>query len=130
MHAARGAQSKSLRVTMTVFLTNYVTDVLIGIDPNERTRRQKMRIDIEATTSCAARQHTIDDVLDYNMLREGVKTIVDGGHIDFQETFCHRIICMCLSLPRVSKARVRVAKLEAFSDCEAVGCEISRSKKM
>lgn len=118
-----------VRATITVFLTNYVADVLIGIYPSERVYPQKMRIDIEATMRHTARPRTINDVLDYNALRQGVRAIIDEGHIDLQETFCDRIVSMCLSHPRVDAAHVRVAKLEAFADCEAVGCEISRTKK-
>jgi hypothetical protein len=69
------------------------------------------------------------NVLDYNHLRDGARAIIDAGHIEYQETLCERIVAMCLSLPRVAFARVRVAKLEAFPDCSAVGCEIERSRQ-
>jgi dihydroneopterin aldolase len=107
-----------------VFLINYVIDVSIGVYPWERKRRQKVRIDIEVTQTYATTPRTIEDVLDYNRIREGIRGIVDAGHVDLQETLCDKVLGMCLRLPGVQSAKVRVAKLEAFADCEAVGCEM------
>jgi dihydroneopterin aldolase len=88
-----------------------------------------VRIDITIRVRNCAYPFSKHNVLDYNHLRDGVRAIIDAGHIEYQETLCERIVSMCLSLPRVSMAHVRVAKLEAFVDCAAVGCEIERSKR-
>jgi len=114
---------------VTLFLRNHVTTARIGVYASERVREQRVRIDITIRVQNCAYPFTKHNVLDYNHLRDGVRTIIDAGHIEYQETFCERIVSMCLSLPRVSMARVRVAKLDAFVDCDAVGCEIERSKR-
>jgi 7,8-dihydroneopterin aldolase/epimerase/oxygenase len=112
---------------VTLFLRNHVTAARIGIYPSERAREQRVRIDITIRVQNCAYPFGKHNVLDYNHLRDGVRAIIDAGHIEYQETFCERIVSMCLSIPRVSMARVRVAKLDAFADCGAVGCEIERS---
>ena len=109
---------------VTLFLKDYVTTANIGIYASERTGPQRMSIDITVRVEDCAQPYTAKNVLDYNQLRNGVRDIIDAGHIDYQETLCARIASMCLALPRVSMARVRVAKLDAFDDCAAVGCEI------
>lgn len=100
----------------------------IGIYPSELTRPQKLRVDIMVRVSRCSYPYTALNVLDYNVLRDGVHAIVAAGHIDYQETLCERVIALCLSLPRVTMARVRVAKLEAFADCLSVGCEMQRAR--
>jgi dihydroneopterin aldolase len=100
----------------------------IGIYPSELTRPQRVRLDIMVRVSRCSYPYTALNVLDYNVLRDGVHAIVAAGHIDYQETLCERVIAMCLSLPRVVMARVRVAKLEAFPDCLSVGCEMQRTR--
>jgi 7,8-dihydroneopterin aldolase/epimerase/oxygenase len=112
---------------VTLFITNLVLDANIGIYASERTGTQRVAVDITVRVENCAHPYTANNILDYNRLRDGVKGIIGAGHIDYQETFCAQIVSMCLALPRVSVARVRVAKLEAFPDCTAVGCEIERA---
>jgi dihydroneopterin aldolase len=112
---------------VTLFITNLVLAASIGVYASERSGAQRVAIDITVRVENCAYPYTAGNILDYNRLRDGVKEIIDAGHIDYQETFCAQIVSMCLSLPRVSVARVRVAKLDAFSDCTAVGCEIERA---
>lgn len=114
--------------TVTLFIDNLVAAARIGIYPAELTRAQKVRLDIMVRVDNCAYPYTALNVLDYNLLRDGVHAIIAAGHIDYQETLCERVIAMCLSFPKVVMARVRVAKLEAYPDCQAVGCEMERSR--
>ncbi len=123
----RSASSHASRA-VTLFVEDYVTSARIGIYQAERTREQRVRISISVRVENCAYPYAANNVLDYNLLRDGVRAIIEAGHIEYQETFCEDILSMCLAMPRVSRARVKVAKLDAFPDCTAVGCEIERSK--
>ena len=114
--------------SLMLFLHNFVTAAQIGIYSSERSREQRVRIDIAVRVQDCFYPYSARNVLDYNVLRDGVRKIIDLGHIEYQETLCQHILSMCLSLPRVSMARVRVAKLDAFPDCSEVGCEMERSR--
>ena len=113
---------------VTLFLEDFVTAARIGIYQAERTREQRVRISISVRVENCTHPYAANNVLDYNLLRDGIRAIIEAGHIEYQETLCENILSMCLALPRVSRARVKVAKLDAFPDCAAVGCEIERSK--
>jgi dihydroneopterin aldolase len=115
---------------VTLFLRDFVTLASIGIYPEEHQRRQRIRVDISVRVEHCVAPFSTHNVLDYNKLRDGVRRIVDAGHIDYQETLCQQILSMCLSLSRVSGAWVRVAKLEAFPDCAAVGCEMEATREL
>lgn len=111
-----------------IFLSNLVCDALIGVYAREKLKPQRVRVDIELTASYGGMPKSIDDVLDYAALRQGVKAIIGQGHIPLQEMLCESIVNMCLSFPQTVSVHVRVAKLEAFGDCEAVGCELWRAQ--
>ncbi len=113
---------------VTLFISDLVASARIGIYPAELLRPQKIRLDIVVCVENCTYPYTALNVLDYNGLRDGVHAIIAAGHIDYQETLCERVIAMCLSFPSVAMARVRVAKLEAFPDCQAVGCQMERSR--
>jgi len=114
--------------SLMLFLHNYVTPAQIGIYSSERTHEQRVRIDIAVRVEGCTSPYSARNVLDYNVLRDGVRRIIDLGHIEYQETLCQHILSMCLAQPGVSMARVRVAKLDAFPDCSEVGCEMERFK--
>ena len=57
-------------------------------------------------------------------MRRRIIGLANAEHVELQETFCESIVGLCLDFPYVSAVRVRVAKLDAFPDCEAVGCEV------
>lgn len=64
---------------VTVFLCDYVTAARIGVYPSERTREQRVRIDIAVRVQNCAYPFSKHNVLDYNHLRDGVRAIIDTG---------------------------------------------------
>lgn len=126
MKHTRNSAVSPVNGSLMLFLDNYVTPAQIGIYSSERTQEQRVRIDIAVRVEGCSYPYSARNVLDYNVLRDGVRRIIDLGHIEYQETLCQHILSMCLSQPGVSMARVRVAKLDAFPDCSEVGCEMER----
>ena len=126
LNAPTAARMPATGGTVTLFINDLAASARIGIYPAELDRLQKVRLDIMVRVSNCSYPYTALNVLDYNVLRDGAHAIIAAGHIDYQETLCERVVAMCLSFPKVVMAHVRVAKLEAFPDCEAVGCEMER----
>lgn len=128
MKHTRNSADSPANGSLMLFLHNYVTPAQIGIYSSERTQEQRVRIDIAVRVEGCTYPYSARNVLDYNVLRDGVRRIIGLGHIEYQETLCQHILSMCLSQPGVTMARVRVAKLDAFPDCSEVGCEMERCK--
>jgi dihydroneopterin aldolase len=120
--ASKGIVGASRRVQ--VFIRNLVTEVSIGVYPCEREQRQRMRIDVAVEVHYPDIPQGLEDVLDYGEIRRRIIGLANAEHVELQETFCEGIVALCLNFPHVSAVRVRVAKLDAFPDCEAVGCEV------
>ncbi len=111
-----------------VFVRDLELNVEIGVHRHERRRSQAVRINIDLTV--AEGPTPIDDrlenVVDYETIVQGVKTIVAAGHINLVETLAERVAGLCLSDARVEAARVRIEKLHVLPDAASVGVEIER----
>lgn len=113
-----------------LFLRGFVVDANIGIMAHEIGRTQRVNIDVDLYLrpfNGPIDDH-IDNVLDYDFVREEIKKIVHRGHINLQETLAEEIAATCLRPEQVVAVRVATSKLDVYGDCAAVGYEIVRVK--
>ena len=114
-----------------LFLRGFVVDANIGIMAHEIGRTQRVNIDVDLYLrpfNSPIEDH-IDNVLDYDFVREEIKEIVQRGHINLQETLAETIAENWLKREQVIGVRVATSKLDVYGDCTAVGYEIVRVKK-
>ena len=111
-----------------VFVRDFVLPAHIGVHGHEKGKQQRVRVnlDLAVLEGAAAPGDTLGDVVCYEEIVDGVRAVVDEGHVNLVETLAERIAAVCLSDPRVRMARVRVEKLDVFADVGAVGVEIER----
>ena len=114
-----------------IFLRGLSRRVRIGIHDFERAAAQRILFDIDLyvplhqnTPQC----DRIDEVVDYDFVRNEVTQITERGHIDLQETLCDAVLAALLAHPLVVAARVSTRKPDVYDDCEAVGVEAFRRK--
>ena len=112
-----------------VFIRDLVIPALIGVHTHERDGTQRIRINIELAVPEEDKlvQDRLSDVVCYEKIIDGIRMIVDGGHINLVETLAEKIATWVLTDQRIGRARVRVEKLDIFSDASSVGVEIERS---
>jgi dihydroneopterin aldolase len=72
----------------------------------------------------------LDEVVDYDFMRETIKARASKGHIHLQETFCDDIMTAMLLHPKVLAACVSTAKPDVYPDCHSVGVEVFRIKSV
>ncbi len=115
-----------------VFVTDLVLECLIGVHRHEKDGAQRVRINLDL--SVAESEQPVDDrlanVLCYEDLITKVRVLVSAGHVNLVETLAERIAVLCLAEPGVLSARVRVEKLDVFSDAASVGVEIERTNRI
>jgi dihydroneopterin aldolase len=115
-----------------LFLRNHELAVRIGIHDFEQAAPQRMRFNVdlyvplESTTP--GRDH-IDEVVDYDFVREVIRRRVAVGHIGLQETLVDHIAGQLLAHPLVRAVRVAGEKADVYPDCDAVGVEVFRIKE-
>ena len=113
-----------------VFVRDLVVQAEIGVHRHEKRRRQPVRINIDLTVkeSTQPLDDRVGNVVDYETLVEGVRAVIEAGHINLVETLAEQIAGLALFDNRVLSARVRVEKLQVMKDAESVGVEIERRR--
>ena len=100
----------------------------LGIYPHEAVP-QRVRLSVRMTVAYdhAPSADRIEEVLDYDFIREGVLAMAAGPGFALQETLIEAVAQLCLSDARVQEVRVRSMKLDVYPDA-AVGCEVVRGR--
>ena len=113
-----------------VFVRDLELDAFIGVYESEQGSSQPVRInlDIDVAQPSDPAGDRLEDVVCYNRLTQGIKQIIDEGHIKLVETLAERIADLALSHSMVKSVNVRVEKPNAIKEALAAGVEISRTK--
>ena len=115
--------------TLKVFIRDLVLPCRIGVYSHEKLGEQRVRINLELV--CAEHPAINDEhanVVCYDQIITDIKYLIGIEHINLVETLAERIAVLCLQDYRIHLAKVRVEKLDAFVEAEAVGIEIERSR--
>ena len=75
-----------------------------------------------------ARMADIQDAVNYRTITKRVIQLVEGSSFYLVEKMAAEIAAVCLTDPRVERARVRVEKPGALRFARSVGIEIERSR--
>ena len=116
--------------TRRIFLKNFETRLSIGIHDFEKQAKQRVivNVDLYLDPDGKIERDHIDETVDYDFVRREIVGLADSSHFNLQETFCERILAICLARPGVLAARVSSEKLDVYADCESVGFEIFRTR--
>ena len=115
-----------------LFLRNYAAAVSIGVYDHEKTAKQRVLINIDVFIPLDAstpQQDQLEEVVDYDFMREAVAQRIARGHIQLQETLCDDIATTLLAHPKVKAVRISSEKCDAYDNCDSVGVEIVRFKQ-
>ncbi|MEQ1754597.1 MAG: dihydroneopterin aldolase [Micropepsaceae bacterium] len=115
-----------------VFVRDLELNANIGVYHREKGRTQPVRINVDLTVveSDGALEDQLSNVVDYGAVVDGIKLILEGGHLNLVETLAERIAEHCLADARVRVARVRIEKLQVISEARSVGVEIERESSL
>lgn len=102
--------------------------IRLGIHPHEATP-QRVRLSVRMTVAYdrVPSADRIEEVLDYDFVREGIHALASGQGFALQETLVEAIASLCLRDARVREVTVRSTKLDVYPDAQ-VGCEMVRRR--
>ncbi|MEI8702272.1 (5-formylfuran-3-yl)methyl phosphate synthase [Mesorhizobium sp. ISC15] len=114
--------------TDKIFVRDFVLPVQIGAYSFEHGHTQKVRFDVTADV-LQVTDHPEDmrHVFSYDIIMDGIRTIVARGHIQLSEALAEQVATYILENPRVVRVTVRVEKLELGPG--GVGVEIERKRQ-
>ena len=113
-----------------ILVRDLVLKCSIGIHDHELLAPQRVRINVDMTVLERAGPlcDDIANVVSYEDVIEGIKTLLADGHINLVETLAEKIAELCLGDGRVETARIRVEKLDVYAEAASVGIEIERGR--
>jgi 7,8-dihydroneopterin aldolase/epimerase/oxygenase len=109
------------RGTQILQLTGLRFDANLGILDSEKTKPQPIQVDAElnlGTQPLSPQDDEINHVLDYRKVRQIIIDECTERHINLLESLIGKVANRLMQLPGVVGVRVKIAKLEIFSDCE------------
>jgi dihydroneopterin aldolase len=124
------AMATGLGRARRIFLKNFETRLSIGIHDFEKQAMQRVivNVDLYLDPDGKVERDHIGETVDYDFVRREIVGLAESSHFNLQETFCERILAICLARPGVVAARVSSEKLDVYPDCESVGFEIFRTR--
>jgi dihydroneopterin aldolase len=105
----------------TLTLTGLRFDASLGILESEIAEPQPIQVDAELCLGCQPllpQYDEINHVLDYRKVRQLIIDECTSEHVNLLETLIGKLSHRLMQLPGVIGARVKIAKLEIFEDCE------------
>ncbi len=114
---------------VTYFFAGLTVSTHIGIGEAERSKPQRILLDIEYDALVdAAAGDDIADHVDYDGVRAEVERIASRGHFRLQETLARAIAEHLIGRDGIVRAKIRSAKPDIYPNCKAVGVVVERTK--
>jgi len=117
-------------VTDQVHIKELLVRTIIGINPEERVKRQDVLINITmfADLRPAAASDDIDDAVNYKTIAKQVIEMVENSEFYLVEKMAGEIANICLADERVERVLVSVEKPGALRFARSVGVTIDRRR--
>ena len=111
-----------------IFIRGLVLDIVIGVHAHEQVRTQKVALDVDLFLEPGPPpvHDALDEVLDYDQVRERVREVALNERFKLQESLAERVAEVCLAISGVRGVRIQTEKLEIFEDARGVGFELVR----
>lgn len=114
MHAAR----------QRILINDLTVVCRIGVTDKERAKHQRLRINLTLDVRPSLpRLDRIGEVVDYGALATRVREVCAEAEVRLLESLAAQLAGTCFEDSRVKRARVRIEKLDRYTDMFAIGCE-------
>lgn len=112
-----------------IFIRDLRLQVSIGIHDFEKDGPQTVVVNVDLLLGAAEGAHgdRIANVLNYDVVHDGIVALAKSRHFNLQETLVEAILDLCLGQPGVIEARVSTEKPDVYKDCR-VGYEAVRRR--
>ncbi len=112
----------------TIHIRDLALRCVIGIFPEERTKKQDVMINVSMDCEIprAAETDSIEDAVDYKSINKDIITMVEASEYQLIETLAERIADIALARDHVERVRVSVDKPGALRFARSVAVDIVR----
>jgi dihydroneopterin aldolase len=112
-----------------IYLRDAVFEANIGVYDRERAGAQRLIVNVDVFVALSAstpRHDSVEEVIDYDFVRETVRRRIGRGHVNLQETLVDDLAGALLAHPGVVAVRVCTEKPDVYDDVAGVGVEVLR----
>ncbi len=112
-----------------IFLRDWVVEANIGVYSNERGVMQRLLLNIDLYVRLSHStpvRDALEEVVDYDFIREVVRNRLARGHVNLQETLVDDVASELLQHPAAVAVRVASEKTEIYENVAGIGAEILR----
>jgi 7,8-dihydroneopterin aldolase/epimerase/oxygenase len=122
--------SMTLSDHVEVKLRNVVVETQCGTHPWEKHPERPNRLSIDITLFAALNHRRLADFgyINYDHIRNYLRQFPARPHTELIETLLDEIVEQCFSDKRVDACRVSIMKLDIYSEVEAAGVEVYRTR--
>jgi 7,8-dihydroneopterin aldolase/epimerase/oxygenase len=114
-----------------IYLRDAVFEANIGVYDREHAGAQRLivNVDVFVALSASTPSHDrVEEVVDYDFVRETIGRRLARGHVNLQETLVDDLAGALLAHPGVVAVRVCTEKPDVYDDVGGVGIEVLRFK--
>jgi len=114
-----------------IYLRDALFEANIGVYDREHTGTQRLIVNVDlfvALSASTPRHDRVEEVVDYDFVRETIRRRIGRGHVNLQETLVDDLAGLLLAHPGVVAVRVCTEKPDVYQDVAGVGIEVLRFK--
>jgi dihydroneopterin aldolase len=115
-----------------IYLRDALFEANIGVYDRERAGAQRLIVNVDlfvALSVSTPRHDRVEEVVDYDFVRETVRGRIGRGHVNLQKTLVDDLAGALLAHPGVVAVRVCTEKPDVYDDVAGVGIEVLRFKE-
>jgi dihydroneopterin aldolase len=116
------------RSHLRIVLRDIQTEAHVGLHAWERHAERPTRlivnVEMFAPLTRPLSAETPESIIDYDPIREVLKTWPTRPHTPLLETLLHELVELCFGDPRVSACRVSIMKPDIFNEAAGAGVEV------
>ena len=110
-----------------IFIRDFRLPVSIGIHDFEKKGPQTVVVNVDLLLEAAEATHSdrIANVLNYDVVHDGIVALAKARHFNLQETLAREIYDLVAARAGVTALRISTRKPAVYPDCAGVGVELA-----
>ena len=112
-----------------VSLHDVEVQAAVGLHPWERHPQRPTRLIVNIEMFAYLVPGAKTPFIDYDRLRDFLKTLEDRAHTDLLETLIDEVMAQCFADPVVDACRVAIAKPDIFNEARAAEVSLFRARR-
>ena len=123
-HPISPVRTETIEQCRSIYVRNLRLNVKIGVYDHEKYGAQPRVFHVVAYVkreNASPTHDGLDEVVDYDFIRNSVVDLVHGEHVQLQETLCDKIAQQLLTKPAILAVYIASAKTNIYRDCDAIG---------